>query len=37
MHNANERITFSQIVDEFSKENIVKLMGEKEIQLSGVH
>lgn len=37
MHNQNERITFDQIVEEFSKENILKLMGEKEIQLSGVH
>ena len=37
MHNQNERITFNQIVEEFSKEDILKLMGEKEIQLSGVH
>lgn len=37
MHNQNERITFDQIVEEFSKEDILKLMGEKEIQLSGVH
>ena len=37
MHNQNERITFDQIVEEFSKEDILKLMGEKEIRLSGVH
>ena len=37
MHDKSERITFDQIVEEFSKEDILKLMGEKEIQLSGVH
>ena len=37
MHKRNERITFDQIVEEFSKEDILKLMGEKEIEISGVY
>ena len=37
MHKRNERITFEQIVEEFSKEDILKLMGEKEIEISGVY
>ena len=36
-HGSNERITFNQIVEEFSREDILKLMGEKEIAISGVH
>lgn len=37
MHKRNERISFDQIVEEFSKEDILKLMGEKEIEISGVY